>query len=139
VDVTDPSGNAWHVDRRLIELPRWHGFGDGDEGPSGDVADAVAAGPVGVMEFVFVVVLPTMLEFVAELAFAGFRRVGLRLLGRWTVIAESHAERRLWHVRGRRESERFATELVERLRIGSALPAAQLVEWKTVSGAWASD
>lgn len=137
MDVRDPSGRTWRVERRLIRLPRWRGFGR----PSFDAADGVAASSgdggleslaIGLAVVILLVVSVAfvwpLLVLVAELVLAGVLLAGRFLLGRWTVVAETQGERRSWQVRGRGESRRFAAEVAESLRSGRALPTEHAFE-----------
>jgi hypothetical protein len=129
VQVTDPSGRTWQVERRLIQLPRWRGFGepvDGSDavlGTSDDLTGLLIAVGFAIALLIATVVVWPLLLFLAELLAAALL-VGARLLlGRWTVVAETQDERKSWRIRGHGESKRFATQVVELLRSGSALPA----------------
>jgi hypothetical protein len=129
VQVTDPSGRTWRVERRLIELPHWRTV----ERPSFDLARFAFSGenPVAglligsavaiLMVLSFVFVFP-LLILIAELVLAGLLLVAHFVFGRWTVIASTYGERKSWRVRGRRESQRLATQVADALRSGSVLP-----------------
>lgn len=129
MDVTDPAGRTWRVERRLIQLPRWRGLGnatgasDGFGAPVGDDLTGLLVGVALVIAVaVATIVVWPLLVLLGELILAGLLLVGRFLLGRWTVVAQTRDERRSWRVRGRRESERFAARVVESLRTGTALP-----------------
>jgi len=131
IQVTDPSGRPWQVKRRLIQLPRWRGFGkpvDGSAFVAPDaVGDSFTAFLLGVA-FVIALLIATvvvwpLLVFGVELLAAALLVAARFLLGRWTVVAQTTDQRRTWSVRGRQESARFMTAVSEAIRAGSPLPS----------------
>ena len=130
VEVHDPSGRSWRVERRLIQLPRWRGFGNADGAgdafgaPVGDDLTGILLGLALVIALVTAtaVVWP-LLVFVLELLAAALLVAARFLLGRWTVVAQTTNERRTWSVRGRQESTRFMASVAEAIRTGSSLPS----------------
>ena len=135
--VTDPSGRSWQIRRRLIQLPRWRGFGR----PHLDAADAAVAstgdgGLAGlVVGLIVVLMLALSVAFVWPLVVLIAELVGAILLlavrlvlGRWTVVAETTGERRSWRVRGNGKSARFAAHLADVLRTTGALPVEDSFE-----------
>ncbi len=132
MQVTDPSGKTWRVERRLVQLPHWRRTRRPSLDGAVDGLDAVGyvdgLEALGIALAVLLVILLSivfvfpLLILIVELVLAGLLLVGRFLLGRWTVVAVTHDERRSWHVRGHRESKRFAAEVADALRSGSVLP-----------------
>lgn len=141
MQVTDPSGRSWQIRRRLIQLPRWRGFGrprldasDGVVASTGDGLESLVVGLLVVLaialSIAFVWPLVVLIaEFVGAILLLAVRL----LLGRWTVAAETTGERRSWRVRGNRESARFAAHLAEVLRTTGAPPVEESFESTAVS------
>jgi hypothetical protein len=139
--VADPSGRNWTVTRRLIQLPRWRGFGDPDGAAdgvqsvaTGDSLESLVIGLLVVvaLAFAFVFVWP-LVVLIAEFVLAIGLVVVRLLFGRWTVVAETTGERRSWRVRGHRESARFAAHLADVLRTSGALPVEDSFESTVVA------
>jgi hypothetical protein len=141
MDVTDPSGRNWKVTRRLIQLPRWRGFGNlagaSDGVESAGIGDGLEGLVIGLLVVVALVLATVfvwpLVVLVAELVVAVLLLVVRLLLGRWTVVAETTGERMSWRVRGHKKSARFAAQIADTLRTGGALPVEASFESTLVS------
>jgi hypothetical protein len=138
VELKDPSGRIWSVERELVRRPRWRGFKTAGLGwlenldPLSGASDGWEGILIGVAIFLAIVLLIVavwpLLILVAELVIA-LLVVGVRLvLGRWTVVAETPGGRYEWHVRGRSKSKAFAATVVSAVRHGHELPAGASFE-----------